>query len=160
MFMKILNFCVFNKMVSDRKILWFLQNEGSTTWNGEETVKLWVKHESWTIPRNCDLALPIDLCTILCVKAHFFTTKERLTKMRFCFLKFGYTSWNVLSQGIGAHILFPSWSSFWVLKNKFLWFSHRNTQLSLYVWSQKIVTKGALYFQFLGIPTCGYCKLG
>ena len=66
-----------------------LQNEGSTTWNGEETVKLWVKNESCTIPRNCDLALPIDLCTILCVKAHFFTTKEHLTKMRFCFLKFG-----------------------------------------------------------------------
>ena len=63
------------------------------------------------------------------------------------------TSWNVLSQGIGTHILFPSWSSFWVLKNKVLWFSHQNTQLSLYVWSQKIVRKGALYFQFLGIPT-------
>ena len=26
-----------------------LQNEGSTTWNGEETVKLWVKNGSWTI---------------------------------------------------------------------------------------------------------------
>ena len=51
-----------------RQILWFPSKwayEGSTTWNGEETVKLdlWVKHGSWTIPRNCDLALPIDLCT-------------------------------------------------------------------------------------------------
>ena len=130
-----------------------LQNEGSTTWSGEKTVKLWVKNESWAIPRNCDLALPIDLCTILCVNAHFFTTKEHLQKCASVSWNLAVTSWNVLSQGIGAHILFPSWSSFWVLKNKFLWFSHRNTELSLYVWSQKIVTKGALYFQFLDIPT-------
>ena len=87
MFMKILNFCVFNKVVSDRKILWFPSKWGVKRWrNGEVVGK---KTESWTIPRNCDLALPIDLCTILCVKAHFFTTKEHLTKMRFCFLKFG-----------------------------------------------------------------------
>ena len=87
MFMKIINFCVFNKMVSERYCD-SLQNEGSTTWNGEETVKLWVKNRSWTIPRNCHLALLIDLCTILCVNAYFFTTKEHLTKMYFCFLKF------------------------------------------------------------------------
>ena len=72
--------------------------------------------------------------------------------MHFNFFGLHASQYETAGIGIGAHILFPSWSSFWVLKNKFLWFSHRNTQLSLYVWSQKIVTKGALYFQFLGIP--------
>ena len=62
----------------------------------------------------------------------FFTTKEHLTKMCFYFLNLAVTSWNVLSQGIQTHILFPSWSSFWVLKNKFLRFSHRNTPLRGY----------------------------
>ena len=43
-----------------------------------------------------------------------------------------------------------------VKKQIFVIFPSRNTQLSLYVWSQKIVTKGALYFQFLGIPNPGF----
>ena len=64
-----------------------LQNEGSTTWNGEETEKLWVKNESWTIPRNCDLAVPIDLCTFLCVKAHFFHHKGAFNKNALLFLE-------------------------------------------------------------------------
>ena len=90
MFMKISNFCVFNKMVSDRKILWFPSKWGVNhlkRWRNGEVVgkkrimnysqKLWPGTANW------------HKCTILCVKVHFFTTKEHLTKMRFCFLKFG-----------------------------------------------------------------------
>ena len=100
-----------------------------------------------------------DWVTIGTSQGPFFHHKGAFNKNALLFLEIWLLlySWNVLSQGIGAHILFPSWSSFWVLKNKFLWFFHRNTQLSLYVWSQKIVTKGALYFQFLGIPTTRNC---
>ena len=130
-----------------------LQNEGSTTWNGEETVKLWVKTNHKLFPEivtwHANWLVYYSMC-----QGPFFHHKGAFNKKcASVSWNLAVTSWNVLSQGIGAHILFPSWSSFWVLKNKFLWFSHRNTQLSLYVWSQKIVTKGALYFQFLGIPT-------
>ena len=91
MFMKILNFCVFNKMVSDRKILWFPSKWGVNhlkRWrNGEVVGKKRIMNYSQKLWPGT--AMPIDLYTILCVKAHFFTTKEHLTKMHFCFLKFG-----------------------------------------------------------------------
>ena len=49
MFMKIINFCVFNKMVSDRKILWFPSKWGVNhlkRWRNSEVVG---KNGSWTI---------------------------------------------------------------------------------------------------------------
>ena len=154
--MKIINFCVFNKMVSDRKILWFLSKWGVNHlkwWRNSEVMgkkrimnysqKLWPGTANWLVYYSI-------------WQGPFFRHKWAFKKnCASVSWNLAVTSWNVLSQGIQTHILFPSWSSFWVLKNKILWFSHRNTQLSLYVWSQKIVTKGALYFQFLGISNLG-----
>ena len=63
MFMKISHAFVFNKMVLERYYN-SLQNEESTTWNGEEMVKLWVKNGSRNIKnlaKNCDPGIPIDL---------------------------------------------------------------------------------------------------
>ena len=46
------------------------------------------------------------------------------------------------------------------VKKQIFVISYRNTQLSMCVVT-KIVTKGALYFQFLGIPNNGlYLKIG
>ena len=156
MFMKILNLCVFNKMVSDRKILWFPSKWGVNhlkRWRNCEVVgkKRIMNYSQKLWPGTANWLVYYSMC-----QGPFFHHKGVFNKnalLSSVSWNLAVTSWNVLSQGIGAHILFPSWSSFWVLKNKFLWFSHRNTQLSLYVWSQKIVTKGALYFQFLGIPS-------
>ena len=62
MFMKILNFCVFNKMVSDRKILWFPSKWGFNhlkRWRNGEVVgkkrimnysqKLWPGTVNWLV---------------------------------------------------------------------------------------------------------------
>ena len=62
MFMKILNFCVFNKMVSDRKILWFPSKWGVNhlkRWRNGEVVgkkrimnysqKLWPGTANWLV---------------------------------------------------------------------------------------------------------------
>ena len=137
--------------IPEKFLFWGLVFHGRRVW---EFTDASCKYETSCIYgcARTDLALLIDLCTFLFVKAHFFTT----TKMCFCFLKFGcYYSWNVLSQGIQTHILFPSWSNFWVL-NKFLWFSHRNTQLELVCVVTKKCHEGSPLFPVFGHTYLGY----
>ena len=99
-----------------------LQNEGSTTWNGEVVGKKRIMNYSQKLwPGTANWLVYYSMCQN---KAHFLPQRSIKQKCASVSWNLAVTSWNVLSQGIGAHILFPSWSSFWVLKNKFLWFSH------------------------------------
>ena len=124
-----------------------LQNEGSTTWNGEVAGKKWIMNCSQKLwPGTANWLVYNSMC----IKAHFFHHKGAFNKNVLLSL---LEIWLLLAEMYCPKVYRPTFyshheKSFWVLKNKFLWFSHRNTQLSLHVWSQKIVTKGALYFQF------------
>ena len=83
MFMKILNFCVFNKMVSDRKILWFPSEWGVNIWNGEVVGKK-PNHELFPeiVTWHCQWLVYYSMC-----QGPFFHHKGAFNKNALLFLE-------------------------------------------------------------------------